>query len=216
MIKWYAVPALMLLSAPLAAGAQVVSNASFEEPRLTLGYYAYDPAVDGMTFYGAGVQANSYPWGFGAAPDGVQTAFLQGDNWFSQSVTGLTNGEFYTISFFDAFRANTELYASAPYSVSFNGQVIGRFEPSQNEFRLVTTDSFLATSENGILVFRGLVLDNLDRAVGIDNVTISRAFVAAATPAVPEPATWMTMLLGFGVLGHIIRRWPAKNLPRLA
>ncbi len=32
------------------------------------------------------------------------------------------------------------------------------------------------------------------------------AFTAAATPAVPEPATWALMLMGFGAVGYSMRR----------
>lgn len=37
----------------------------------------------------------------------------------------------------------------------------------------------------------------------IDNVVVNSA---AATPAVPEPATWAMMLLGFGAMGGALRR----------
>ena len=41
-----------------------------------------------------------------------------------------------------------------------------------------------------------------DQGLGVDNLTIT----SAATGAVPEPATWAMMLLGFGSMGYAMRR----------
>ena len=40
--------------------------------------------------------------------------------------------------------------------------------------------------------------------------TTADAYRAFATPAVPEPATWMMMILGFGMVGYSLRRRSAK------
>lgn len=38
------------------------------------------------------------------------------------------------------------------------------------------------------------------------SVDYDLAFSLDATPAVPEPATWLMMLIGFGAIGHAVRR----------
>ena len=47
-----------------------------------------------------------------------------------------------------------------------------------------------------------------DGVYGISEVQ----FLAAAAPAVPEPATWALAILGFGVVGAALRRRPALAL----
>jgi len=41
-------------------------------------------------------------------------------------------------------------------------------------------------------------------------------YVLRVTPAVPEPATWAMMLLGFGAMGLTLRRRPGTHLSALA
>jgi hypothetical protein len=139
--------------------------------------------------------------------DGNQSAFIQGGGWFELAVSGLNIGGSYTVSFFDSFRRATELYSANTYSVSFDGQVLGTFTPASNSFSSVTTGPFIASATEGLLTFRGLPLDGLDRAVGIDAVSVSaiRADVNQ-TVAVPEPATWALMCFGFGAIGGAFRR----------
>lgn len=52
-----------------------------------------------------------------------------------------------------------------------------------------------------------------DEAFGLDNVRVS---LAGASGAVPEPATWLTMILGFGLLGAGLRTRRAANQSRFA
>jgi len=40
--------------------------------------------------------------------------------------------------------------------------------------------------------------------------TTADAYRAFATPAVPEPATWLTLIMGFGLMGYSLRRRSAK------
>ena len=41
---------------------------------------------------------------------------------------------------------------------------------------------------------------------GLNNLTFTASL--AATPAVPEPATWGLMIAGFGIAGAALRRKP--------
>ena len=64
--------------------------------------------------------------------------------------------------------------------------------------------SFGTISIAGFDQIHTLRIGDFGSHISIDNVTISAA--------VPEPATWVTMLLGFGLAGAVMRR--AKSRPR--
>ena len=51
---------------------------------------------------------------------------------------------------------------------------------------------------------------NLNQAYSYTTVDAYRAFAGQATPVVPEPATWLMMILGFGMVGYSLRRRSAK------
>jgi hypothetical protein len=209
MAKLFVLSAAAALALTSTAHAQTVSDGGFESLTLTTDSYAYSPTgVGGVTFFGrSGLQASSTAWGFGAVADGNQSAFIQVGGWFEQAVTGLTVGSWYSVSFFDSFREDTRLYAADPYSVSFDGQLLGTFSPTSNAFSSVTTGTFVASATNGVLTFRGVPLDGLDRSVGIDAVSVAAVQGnAAQVAAVPEPAAWAMMLVGFGAIGGALRR----------
>ncbi|UTW54367.1 PEPxxWA-CTERM sorting domain-containing protein [Kordiimonas sp. SCSIO 12610] len=46
---------------------------------------------------------------------------------------------------------------------------------------------------------------NLDDVVGFDNLLLARSF-SPTVPAVPEPATWLMMIIGFAGVGLSLRR----------
>jgi hypothetical protein len=63
----------------IAIDGALLSGGGFEAPSVP-GSYVYNPAATGWTFTGrAGVQANGSAWGGAAAPQGNQTAFIQGN-----------------------------------------------------------------------------------------------------------------------------------------
>jgi hypothetical protein len=124
-----------------AASAANIVDSSFETPAVGTGF-AYQPLVPGAKFTnGAGVQGNGSAWGFAAAPDGNQTAFLQsaGPSSIDLNVTGLSLGGTYSFSFFEAQRPG---YGINPFTVSFNGTQIGSFTPTTPAWTQVTTQSF--------------------------------------------------------------------------
>ena len=203
--------ALALAAAGASSAAVVVADHSFEAPSVPGGYeYGaqngaqhssnnVNATAPGVTFNGgSGVQANGSAWGFAAAPDGVQTAFLQSyDNATPGSITmdlsGLVVGESYDVSFLDANRAG---YGVNPVTVSYvGGGSLGTFTPLSDSFGAVTSGRFTATATTGDINFS--VASNAgDSDIGIDNVSVS---------AVPEPAIWAMMLLGFFGLGAMVR-----------
>ena len=80
-------------------------NPSFEIPALGSGYQ-YSPSGSGIgwTFGGgSGIQGNNSAWGAAPAPDGTQTAFIQGIGSIAQTLN-LSAGS-YTLSFQAAQRS---------------------------------------------------------------------------------------------------------------
>lgn len=55
---------------------------------------------------------------------------------------------------------------------------------------------------------------NTSGGLVIDDVTVD--VIANATAAVPEPATWMMMLTGFGIAGSVMRRRGRNVVPQFA
>jgi len=80
-------------------------------------------------------------------------------------------------------------------TVSFGGVALGTFTPASTSFSEVTSGSFVATASTGVITF-STGLNGGDADIGLDNVSIS---------AVPEPATWAMMLVGFGGMGVAMR-----------
>ena len=76
-------------------------------------------------------------------------------------------------------------------------------------------NSLAVSSTLGIIDVAGfdgiytLRIGNFGSHMSIDNLTISAA-------AVPEPATWLTMLVGFGVAGAALRRARTRSQPQTA
>jgi hypothetical protein len=211
--------AALALTAGSASAAVVISDPSFESPTLSAGGYEYgvqngaqhssdgtDAAATGMTFSnGAGVQSNGSAWGFQTAPDGTQTAFLQSYNnqipgTITQGVTGLDAGDLYHLTLDIADRPG---YAVDPVTVEYWAIIgstptlestLGTFTPGSTSWTSVT-GSFKADAPTGYFSYS--VAQNAgDADIGLDKVTIS---------PVPETATWMLMLLGFGGLGAMMR-----------
>ena len=191
--------AAALLAAP--AMAATVADASFEVPEQGSSF-TYNPTVTDATFSGgSGVQGNGSAWGFADAPDGVQTAFLQNVAAISLQVTDLTVGDLYDVSFFDALRNQTDLYAPNPFSVFFGTTLIGSFTPGSTAWTANTTGAFLATDTTGVLTFQSLT-EGGDHDVGIDAIVMNDH----GAGGVPEPAAWALMILGFGSVGAALRR----------
>ena len=179
-----------------------VADASFEAPALGGPSYVYNPSASGAYFVdGAGVQGDGSAWGFQNATDGVQTAFLQNGGSIYLDVTGLTVGQTYTFSFDLSGRAN---YGSNPVSVNYvegpTDPAFGLFTPAGNSWSTYTTAAFTAQYSDGTLIFAGTNTSG-DNDTGLDNVRIN----TVATSAAPEPATWLLMFAGVGLIGATLR-----------
>lgn len=157
-----------------AAPAPSVIGGGFEAPDKGSGYQ-YNPSGD---FTGpSGVAGNGSAWGFAAAPEGDQVAFLQNAQPGSTKasiklqVTGLVPGLSYKASFRISARPG---YLGMPVTVKFADGPIGTFNPPTQNFTAATSAAFTATAASGILEFEGIVTsDNM--ATGIDLVTVQAA-----------------------------------------
>ncbi|MDB5582891.1 MAG: sorting protein [Bradyrhizobium sp.] len=152
--------------------------------------------IPNFNFLGyAGVITSGASGVFNPAPDGNQTAFLQayqGDggeiDWL---LSGLTAGHDYRLSF---STAGSLIVPTATFTVGGLGLTQTSYTPG-------TTFStqylyFTATGTSGQISFvtQG---GPSNAATALDSFALS---------AVPEPASWALMLLGFGLLGVSLRR----------
>jgi YD repeat-containing protein len=156
------------------AALPMIARASFEAPEIGAGYQ-YNPSLAGMTFSpGSGIAGNGSAWGFAAAPDGDQLAYIQtlpgSAGSIAQSLTGLVAGNLYTVKFLIAARPAT---GGTPVTVSYNGTSLGTFDPASSAFQEIVV-SFIATGPTGTLSFAGAPTA-ADRATAIDNLRISGA-----------------------------------------
>lgn len=181
-------------------GTVLVTDASFENPPQN-GGYTYGPVVTGASFSGyAGVAGNGSGWGFAAAPDGNQVAFIQGyasaNGVISLAVSGLTPGATYAVRFAVAQRPG---FVANPLTVGFaptsqGTASLGTFTPASTSFAYVTSASFTASAATGTLTFTGTSSSG-DLSTGLDAISI---VAGAAGPTVPDSSFESPPLGGSG------------------
>ena len=99
---------------------------------------------------------------------------------------------------FDVLSYNSQLLEF--YDVSGNVLFSHKLSPVQGppyDFAQANYTRYLVNSSNGIAGFSLLPFGG-EGNVSFDNLVAT---------AVPEPGTWLSMLLGFGLLGSRLRRW---------
>jgi hypothetical protein len=159
---------VVLTSAPPPAA---LANPSFESPALSGGYqYAPSGSGVGWTFSGgSGIQSNGSVWGATAAPDGSQTAFIQGTGVISQTLT-VTAGS-YTLSFAAAQRSCCVSPYVQPIQVVIDGTPIGSLvSPASTSFSGFSIPFSVSTSGAHTITFTGTVAS--DNTTFIDTVTL--------------------------------------------
>lgn len=205
------------------ASAQTLVNGSFENPDLGTSNYSYTTQPTGWTGTGALVNATGSSAFYGATPpagqDGQQFYALQGKSSIFENFTADQSGML-TVSWLSAGRPDGGTFGGdQSYDVSLTGSGIelgslGTFTTTSGQAfaRLAGTGTVTAGQIYSVS-FRGL--SSTDETAFIDGVSLSwtaatatadSVDVSATVDAVPEPATWAMMLLGFGMVGGASRR----------
>ena len=148
----------------------VIANDGFETPSVSS--YLKGPMTHGWTFNDkAGVQKNGGAFGAAAAPEGVQTAFLQSVNGvhgeISQSIAFDVGT--YSLSFEAAKRTTSG--GTQSFDVFYDATLIGSYTPISGSFIAYTTNNFTATAGNHTIKFVGTSTSG-DNTDFIDAVTI--------------------------------------------
>jgi len=179
----------------IAGSVQLATNSDFATtPPMTPGQgtYTYDPTnVSGWTFSGAtgsgsGVAEYGSAWGWTAAPDGSnQVAFLQNTSTLTQTISGLTTGQQYTVSFYLEDRPG---YTSNPITVSMGGTTLLSTTPGSGW--TLYTEQFTATAASEVLSFSTSTTSG-DNDTGLSDVTVkemsavgSAAYVISSSPVI--------------------------------
>ncbi len=200
------VTGFLVLFAPVVAQAQAtIVNGSFETPVQSPGGFTYTPTGGTWTFtYPSGIAAAGSPFA-ATAVDGSQVAFVQYQTAaetgsvaevgsFSETVTGLTPGQAYTITFDAADRSG---YAGDPVDVNFGGVDLGTTTPGSTSWVSYTTAAYVATGTSALLTFSATYGSGTEEDAVIDAVSLS-------STVVPEPASML--LLSAGVAGIVATR----------
>ncbi len=206
-------------AAALVAPAQATTVFSENFNAVAVGNYGTGQTVGKFTVQNADVDVFGRPENYYSCP-----APLNGDN-HCLDLNGNTNGtitsdplamdpgKVYTVSF--KMGGNGEPYApsgTSPYQfeVSFGGVTktfaIAPLAPFADVSFDVTPLSPLPTS----LVFRSVSVNQPTYWGAIlDDITITTP--DAVPSAVPEPASWAMMIVGFGMVGGVVRRRPTTD-----
>ena len=190
-----------------SASAYVIYDGSFEFPSVPRSD-VYRPIIAEGGFSGdAGVDGGAFSYFM--PPDGHQDGFLQsvgsGAAEIDLAVHGLTIGDTYSFSYYDAQRSG---YGLLPYTVSVDGTSIYSGTPSSFAFTKVTTSTFVATRHGpdpDLLRARPDDGRRRTRRSTRSWSTATAARRAYGVSTVPEPASWALMLVGFGAAGAAVR-----------
>jgi hypothetical protein len=163
-----------------------LTNGGFEAPALGNGGYQYQPTTTGWVFNSqGGIQRNGSAWGATTAPEGQQTAFLQGGNAQMAQTLNLPAGT-YSVSFDAARRA----YGGGvqPLQLSVDGIAIGTpISPASTAFARYTSASFTVSAGSHTLRFATTNFSG-DISSFVDAVTLNAVTAPAVTVGVVSSA----------------------------
>jgi|GEM_PF-1456237 len=206
-----AVTALSAVAAPSHAGVNLLVNGGFEASQLGAGQYDYPFGTqDGWYYWGSAIvngEDGSAWW-----PNGDKPAGQEGDKFAALQTTSVIAQNFaigatsLTLSWLDAGRPfswggccnGDQTYQVLLYNYdTAAATTVGQYSTLSGQAfgRHTATVGGLAAG-NYALVFQGLSSDR-DETAFIDDVS---------AVAVPEPATWALMIMGFGLTGATLRR----------
>jgi choice-of-anchor C domain-containing protein len=194
--------AAVSLGATASNAAVAIINGSFEDGTFDPGAFSTlglgSTAITGWVVGGLGVDYIGTYW---EAADGTRSVDLSGNDKgsISQMLNGLTIGQTYQVTF--SLAGNPDGGSSTKVAVASDGgsqsSVYAFLQGGNTKSSMGWTPqsfTFTATGESANLTFSASENDAYGPA--LDNVGIA---------AVPEPATWAMMILGFGVVGATVR-----------
>ena len=154
----------------------------------------------------AGFQIPSPDGGNFVLSNGASCAAVYNSSPISQQISGLTVGQGYTLTFFQAASASQNQVNTAWWDVSFGGQtqssaVMSNLPGSSTPWQTVTM-SFVAGSSSQLLSF----LANGTGPVGVSAINATLDGVSLVATPVPEAGTWALMLAGLTCCAFVSRR----------
>jgi fibronectin-binding autotransporter adhesin len=184
--------------------APAVANGGFESPTLAAGSFQYEGGTTtGSWTYGGSAAISTNGSGFTGgnppAPQGSQVAVLQETGSASQSISGFTAGQYYTVSFSAAQRAGDP---PSSVQVTLDGVSLGTFTPSGTSYQVEMTSPFSPGSGSHTLTFTGLDPSSVDQSVFIDNVQILPA--NAGSLLVANTGAGLLTIQGAGASSSVI------------
>ena len=216
-----AAAAVLTLSLAAAGGAahaaSLINDGDFSNPNQNGGYSIYSAGINGwVNDNGDGVEiGNSAIYGLACENAGCQNLEVNANTFDtdSQTVTGLVVGDTYDLSFLYGERSSggpqmlNVYFGAAPSNTSFLTQDASP-GPGNNGPNSWTLNSFIvrAVATTETLYFQSLATSG-SRSYGneITNVSLT------AVNGVPEPTTWALFLVGFGVIGFMLRHARRKG-----
>jgi hypothetical protein len=186
------------------AATNIVANGGFEYPAIGPSYVQYDAqssAISGWNVSNGSVDLITIPYAF---YEGVQALDLSGQSLGTISqVLNTVAGQTYDLVF---YFSNNSVSGTGEYKGKVTvGGLNETFTHVDGDPWTEFTGSFVGTGSD-TLTFEALTIQN-NGGVALDSVSVSAA---------PEPATWLMMIAGFGIVGASLRRKRARVSVRFA
>lgn len=148
---------------------------------------------------------------FTQADGGVTTGLYSGTVKVRVSGTGQSLGQQVNDAF---YLVNSQTHDGSYYQLSFGTAALTGFNPAQNAVNFIVggLPAYNPSHIYSFLLNTGLgTPGQLHFGVGDGQFSDNSGAFTIQISAVPEPAAWMMMVGGFGLLGAAMRRRPARN-----
>jgi len=196
----------------LSSGVQLLQNGGFETQALAPGQYSYATQPTDWTGFGALVNAQgSSAWYGGSAPGG-----FEGNQFYAlQSTSSLSQAFHYgggdlQLDWLSGGRPYWGCCnGNQNYDVLIDGALLGSFSTTNSQAFTQLREGVAGLSVGDhLLTFQGL--STSDDTAFLDDVSLTETQLirdgeGVPVAGVPEPASWMMMLGGFGLMGGMLR-----------